>query len=209
MILTFRMEKRKIGDIFKGLGNFLKVKNRLYGHSFSICAYKGVRNVSFSENFEYVLNEWHLIVLIVWLLLQNSVIYANISDGFFLCVFIVNFEFVSRLFLIFLFLTLSRQVFAGLFPTLSHTFIVEHIKPAQLTFTCSKLTVETPENMWNIFKVNSKNTRTVTPRSVVLIVSFEHISHLLLVFLLLTLSKLLFAEWPSFWKKLWNMLFLG
>ena len=168
-----------------------------------------MRNVSFSENFEYALNEWHLIGLIVWLLLQNSVIYANISDGFFLCVFIVNFEFVSRLFLIFLFLTLSRQVFAGLFPTLSHTFIAEHIKPAQLTFTCSKLTVETPENMWNIFKVNSKNTRTVTPRSVVLIVSFEHISHLLLVFLLLTLNKLLFAKWPSFWKKLWNMLFLG
>ena len=36
---------------------------------------------------------------------------------------------------------------------------------------------------------NNKNTRTTSRRSVVFIVNFEHISHLFLVFLLLTLHK--------------------
>ena len=44
--------------------------------------------------------------------------------------------------------------------------------------------------MWNMFKVNNKDTRT-TPRSGVFIVNFEHISQLFLVFLLLTLSRLM------------------
>ena len=38
-----------------------------------------------------------------------------------------------------------------------------------------------------MFKFNNKDTRT-TPRSGVFIVNFEHISHLVLVFLLLTLN---------------------
>ena len=41
--------------------------------------------------------------------------------------------------------------------------------------------------MWNMFKINNKGTRT-TRRSGVFIVKFEHISHLALVFLLLTLN---------------------
>ena len=40
----------------------------------------------------------------------------------------------------------------------------------------------------NMFKVNNRNTRT-RRRSSVFIVNFEHISHLVLVFLLLTLSR--------------------
>ena len=48
--------------------------------------------------------------------------------------------------------------------------------------TCSKLTTETVEKGVNIFKVNSKDTS-------VFIVNFEHVSHLFLVFLLLTLRK--------------------
>ena len=48
--------------------------------------------------------------------------------------------------------------------------------------------------MWNMFKVNNKDART-TPerrhwrRSGVFIVNFKHVSHLVLVFLLLTLSR--------------------
>ena len=40
-----------------------------------------------------------------------------------------------------------------------------------------------------MFKVNNKDTRTTTRRSGVYIVNFEHISYLVLVFLLLTLSR--------------------
>ena len=60
---------------------------------------------------------------------------------------------------------------------------------SQLSFTCSKSTIETIE-VWNIFKVNNKNTRT-TPMtfSGIFIVNFEHISLLFLVLLLLDLNK--------------------
>ena len=34
------------------------------------CAYQGVRNVSFSENFAYVLNEWPLCSLLLYRLYQ-------------------------------------------------------------------------------------------------------------------------------------------
>ena len=45
-----------------------------------------------------------------------------------------------------------------------------------------------------MLKVNNRNTRTKTlfwRRSGVIIVNFEHISHLVIVFLLLTLSRLI------------------
>ena len=60
-------------------------------------------------------------------------------------------------------------------------FISNHIKyqMSQPTITCSKLTIETLAQLWNMFKVNKVN----------FIVNFEHISHLVLVFLLLTLSR--------------------
>ena len=32
----------------------------------------------------------------------------------------------------------------------------------QSTFTCLKLTIETQEKVWNMYKVNNKNTRTIS-----------------------------------------------
>ena len=55
---------------------------------------------------------------------------------------------------------------------------------SQVTFTFSKLTIETQNKVWNMFNVNNKNTRTAP-----VIVNFKHIWHLFLVFLLLTLNK--------------------
>ena len=56
----------------------------------------------------------------------------------------------------------------------------------QPVITCSKLTIKTPERcQWR--------------RSKVYILSFEHISHFVLLFLLLTLSRLMptpFTGWP-------------
>ena len=76
---------------------------------------------------------------------------------------------------------------------------LNNIGPAQPEITCSKLTTETLEQ-----EVNNRNTRTRCEicseltiktakrrqwrRSGVFIVNFEHISHLVLVFLLLALS---------------------
>ena len=48
---------------------------------------------------------------------------------------------------------------------------------------CSKSKKETPANVINMFKVTYKNIRGVS------IVDFQHISHLFLVFLLLTLNR--------------------
>ena len=47
-----------------------------------------------------------------------------------------------------------------------------------------------------MFNVNNKDTRTtlITRHSGVFIINFEHISHLVLVFLLLTLSRKTLAE---------------
>ena len=59
--------------------------------------------------------------------------------------------------------------------------------PSQPTFTCSKLTTETLEKGVKYVKFNNKDIR--TRRSGVFIVNFGHISHLVLVFLLLTLSR--------------------
>ena len=58
---------------------------------------------------------------------------------------------------------------------------------SQAAFTCSKLTIKTLKQGVIMLKVNKKVTRT-TPRSRVFIVNFEHIPHLVLVFVLLTLS---------------------
>ena len=62
------------------------------------------------------------------------------------------------------------------------------------SITCSKLTIETLENkVSNMFKVNNKDIRTMPTlkrrRSNIFIANFKHISHLVLVFLLLTLSR--------------------
>ena len=48
-----------------------------------------------------------------------------------------------------------------------------------------------------MFKVNNKDIRTTPRRTSVFIVNFEHISHLVLAFLLLTMSKKMPAELPA------------
>ena len=61
------------------------------------------------------------------------------------------------------------------------------LKLYQLTFTCSKSTIETYEKVWNMFKINNKNTERRQWRCFgVFTVNFEHASHLFLMFLLLT-----------------------
>ena len=56
------------------------------------------------------------------------------------------------------------------------------MRQTQLVFTCSKSTVETPENVLNVFKVNNKDTRTSQwCRCGVFIVQFEQSSHIALV----------------------------
>ena len=50
----------------------------------------------------------------------------------------------------------------------------------QLAFTCSKLTIKQYSKMWNMFKVNNSDTRTMLIAS-----NFQLISHIVLVFLLL------------------------
>ena len=68
---------------------------------------------------------------------------------------------------------------------------------------CLKLTAETLNNVWNMFKVNNRDART-TP-SGVFIVNFEHISHYALVFLLLNLSKKMPTGFIMFYleKNIW------
>ena len=66
--------------------------------------------------------------------------------------------------------------------------------PTQSVFTCSNVTIEALEQgvkVLNMFKVNNKETRMTFTEwrcSGFFIVNFEHISHLALVFLLLTLN---------------------
>ena len=58
------------------------------------------------------------------------------------------------------------------------------------SITCSKLTIETLEQGVKFFKVNTKHTRTTPMASFwCLYCYFGHILHLVLVFLLLTLSR--------------------
>ena len=64
-------------------------------------------------------------------------------------------------------------------------FRITRISAAHPAFTCSKLSIETLEQgVKYMFKVNNKD----SSRSGIFIVNFEHISHLVLVFLLLTLN---------------------
>ena len=64
----------------------------------------------------------------------------------------------------------------------------------QPAFTCSKLTIETLEQGLGTRKICSKLTIKIPEqpqwrRSGIFIVNFEHVSHLVLVFLLLTLNR--------------------
>ena len=66
------------------------------------------------------------------------------------------------------------------------------LEDTQATFAYLKSSIETIEKVWNMFKVDNKNTR--KRRSGVFIVNFEQISHLFLVFLLLPMNKYMLVE---------------
>ena len=73
-----------------------------------------------------------------------------------------------------------RKVLASI-PAVNYMFKVNNISTRTRFEICSKLTIKTPErHQWC--------------RSGVFFVNFEHISHLVLVFLLLTLSRQMPAE---------------
>ena len=71
----------------------------------------------------------------------------------------------------------------------------EHIQHTQRSWTCSKSTMETPEQRVNLFKVHNKDiramslTKTWGPLSGDFIMNFEHNSHIVLVFRFLNLDE--------------------
>ena len=85
-------------------------------------------------------------------------------------------------------------------PAVNYMFKVNKRNTRTRCEICSKLTMKTPELRQNILKVNNKDTRTTLLsisltlnilwcHSGVFIVNFEDTSHVVLVFLLLTLSR--------------------
>ena len=60
---------------------------------------------------------------------------------------------------------------------------------SQPAIACSELTIETLEQGYNKDTLTTKLTTKTRSRSGVFIINFEHISHPVLVFLLLTLSR--------------------
>ena len=74
----------------------------------------------------------------------------------------------------------------------SGAFCINSTLLLKSNLTCSKSTIVTLQK--GMKKVNNRNTRaTSMTSSGVFIANFEHISHLLLVFLLLTLNKQMLA----------------
>ena len=72
---------------------------------------------------------------------------------------------------------------------LTHFFPILYFYTTQPAFTCSKLTIETLEQNVKYVQLTRKTLeRRQWRRSGVFLVNFEHISHLALVFLLLTLN---------------------
>ena len=71
---------------------------------------------------------------------------------------------------------IKSKLYIWHYPTVIYMFKVNNKNTGTRYEVCSRLTIKTPEQRpWR--------------RSSVLIVNFEHISHLVLVFLLLTLSR--------------------
>ena len=76
----------------------------------------------------------------------------------------------------------------------SFVFIVDYehelFSIFKLTFTSSKSKIEVPDQMWNPLKLTIKTLEwSQWRRSGVFIVNFKHISHIILVFLLMNLNK--------------------
>ena len=70
--------------VYYNMESFIQNITKLSEKSFttSTCAYQGVRNVSFSENFAYVLNKWSLLRFIN--LLQGNVLFLYKTFSIFL-----------------------------------------------------------------------------------------------------------------------------
>ena len=77
---------------------------------------------------------------------------------------------------------------------------------SQLKTICSKPTTETLKKVWNVFKVNNKNTRMTSLTSCrrCFIINFEQIPNLFLVFLYLILDKQMLTGKMDY--KLWYRL---
>ena len=102
--------------------------------------------------------------------------------------FVINFDQDSLIVLVFLFLIFSSNLLVG--NVFRRLLWKQNKIQTQPSITYSKLTMETLEQVWNMFKVNNEDTRS-TPlayRSGVFTVNLEHISNLALVCLLLTLN---------------------
>ena len=56
---------------------FISWKSHVYKITLRRCAYQGVRNVRFSENFAYVLNEYPLLEIFNLKILNHSMSYRN------------------------------------------------------------------------------------------------------------------------------------
>ena len=102
-------------------------------------------------------------------------------------------------------LSLLREAYANTLEsdTFERTFFLDFVilkaHRSQQTFTCTKLIIETLENL-----EKSAQKLIIKWRSGVFIVHFKHISHLLLVFLLLTFNMEVFAGFkgsviPNLW----------
>ena len=96
--------------------------------------------------------------------------------------FFVNFEHILCIFLAFLLLSLSSQIFAGIYLVLSSLGMERRLKQttSPLTFTCSKHLQNTRKRCEICSKLTNKNTRRQCCCSGVFIVNFEHILHLFL-----------------------------
>ena len=78
-------------------------------------------------------------------------------------------------------------------------YLCKRLSPSRQTFTCLKSIIETIEKGVNMFKVNNKTPeRRHWHHSCVFIVNFEHILHLLLLFLFLTNSRYMLCCGTSF-----------
>ena len=111
----------------------------------------------------------------------NGKIGSNLFSCFSTTLWIIVFQ-LSRIFI--LLETFLRSITKTLDLVKTwHLFLISYPARSNITspaFTCSKLTIGRPKNVWNLFIVHNKDTKTTS-----LIVNLKHISPTVLVFLLL------------------------
>ena len=172
-------------------------------------AHHGVRNVSFSENFPYVLNRWTLQIrtfrlvnaqsdwnpevklALPWMLYWIQIKLSIHCSG----VFIVDLEHILCNDLVFLFITLGRYYSGGKCLSVGiYLFKVSHGNTRAMCNICSKLTIKTPE-------------RRHLRRPDAFIVNFEHISHKMFSCFLVDFEQVN-VDWVSKIKRRYSGLFL-